>query len=692
MKVIGVDVGGTFTDIVYCDMSTGDVAIHKVSTTPDDPSRAIIEGVTEICAAAGAAPESIDYLLHGTTTATNAVLEHKGARTGMVTNQGFRDIVHIARHQRAEHYSIMQELPWQNRPLAPRRHRKVVRGRLIPPRGEELEPLSEDDVVAAARALKAEGVEAVAVCFLFSYLNPAHEDEAKRILIRELPGVFITTSSSVSPQFREFERFTTAALCAFVGPKMRTYIGKLDSSLREAGLNADLRIMASNGGVATPAMVEEKPVATLLSGLAAGVLGGAWVGALSGRRKLITFDIGGTSADIGLVVEGRYAETDPRSTFIAGFPLLLPMIDIHTIGAGGGSIAYLDQGGAFRVGPRSAGAVPGPAAYARGGRQPTVTDANLVLGRLDKDDFLGGAMKLDEEAANRVIEKLANELGLGKLEAAEGVLTVINSNMANAIRSRTVQKGVDPREFALVAFGGAGPLHGAEVAQALGIPEVIVPPYPGITSAMGLLTTDLKYDAIRTQFQVSGKVDLNRLNADLFEMERRLAAQFAADHLDPDGLTFVRDGDLRYVGQGYELKIPFPGGVLKNADLERVWELFHQAHQREYGHHFTGNQIEIVNVRVSGIGAMPKIQKIKPAEGGSLKAARTRAGQCMFRVAGELKSFETVFYRRPLLPVEEKFSGPAVVLQKDSTTIVPPGWSAINDRGGNLILSVNGGA
>jgi N-methylhydantoinase A len=691
MKVIGVDVGGTFTDIVYCDMSTGDVAIHKVSTTPDDPSRAIIEGVTEICAAAGAAPESIDYLLHGTTTATNAVLEHKGARTGMVTNQGFRDIVHIARHQRAEHYSIMQELPWQNRPLAPRRHRKVVRGRLIPPNGEELEPLSEEDVVAAARALKAEGVEAVAVCFLFSYLNPAHEDEAKRILIRELPGVFITTSSSVSPQFREFERFTTAALCAFVGPKMRTYISKLDSSLREAGLNADLRIMASNGGVATPAMVEEKPVATLLSGLAAGVLGGAWVGALSGRRKLITFDIGGTSADIGLVVEGRYAETDPRSTSIAGFPLLLPMIDIHTIGAGGGSIAYLDQGAAFRVGPRSAGAVPGPAAYGRGGRRPTVTDANLVLGRLDKDDFLGGAMKLDEEAADRVIEELANELGLGKLEAAEGVLTVINSNMANAIRSRTVQKGVDPREFALVAFGGAGPLHGAEVAQALGIPEVIVPPYPGITSAMGLLTTDLKYDAIRTQFQVSGKVDLNRLNADLFEMERRLAAQFAADHLDPDRLTFVRDGDLRYVGQGYELKIPFPGGVLKNADLERVWELFHQAHQREYGHHFTANSIEIVNVRVSGIGAMPKIQKIKPAEGGSLKAALARAGQCVFRVPGELKSFETVFYRRPLLPVEEKFSGPAVVLQKDSTTIVPPGWSAINDRAGNLILSINGG-
>ena len=370
MKMIGVDVGGTFTDIVYCDTASGEVAIHKVSTTPDDPSRAIIQGVTEICADNGVARNAIDFLLHGTTTATNAVLEHKGARTGMVTNQGFRDIVHIARHQRVEHYSIMQDLPWQNRPLVQRRYRKVVGGRLAPPRGDEIEPLDEAGLVEAARALKEDGVEAVAVCFLFSYLNPAHEDRAKAILARELPGVFITTSSSVSPQFREFERFTTASLSAFIGPKMRNYIGRIEGALREAGLTADLRIMASNGGVATPAMVAEKPVMTLLSGLAAGVLGGAWIGELSGRRKLITFDIGGTSADIGLVVEGRYAETDPRSTSIAGFPLLLPMIDIHTIGAGGGSIAFLDHGGAFRVGPRSAGALPGPAAYGRGGRLP----------------------------------------------------------------------------------------------------------------------------------------------------------------------------------------------------------------------------------------------------------------------------------------------------------------------------------
>jgi N-methylhydantoinase A len=690
MKTIGVDVGGTFTDIVFCDLSANQVAIHKVSTTPDDPSRGILQGIAEICRDNGIAPADIDYLLHGTTTATNAVLEHKGARAGMLTNEGFRDIIHIARHQRVEHYSIMQELPWQNRPLVKRRHRKVVKGRLGPPHGEELEPLDESGVVAAAGLLKAEGVEAVAVCFLFSYLNPAHEQRAKEILERELPGVFITTSSSVSPQFREFERFTTACLCAFIGPKMRSYVSRLEDALRDAGLRSELRVMASNGGVATPAMVSEKPVMTLLSGLAAGVLGGAWIGDLSGRRKLVTFDIGGTSADIGIVVEGRFAETDPRSTSIAGFPLLLPMIDIHTIGAGGGSIAYIDQGGAFRVGPRSAGAVPGPAAYGRGGKEPTVTDANVVLGRLDKNDFLGGSMKLDEDAAHRVIEELANSLGMSKLEAAEGVLTVINSNMANAIRSRTVQKGIDPREFALVAFGGAGPLHGVEVAAMLGFREVIVPPYPGITSAMGLLTTDLKYDTIRTQFQVSGNVDLDRLNADIAAMEDQLRRQFVADHLEAASMSFVRDGDLRYVGQGYELKIPFPVGVIGKRELEEIWKRFHEAHEREYGHAFPTNPIEIVNVRVIGVGQMPKITKLAAPEGATLEKARVRTGQCVFRIDGELRSFETSFYRRHLLPVGQVFTGPAIVLQKDSTTVVPPGCSAINDPAGNLILTIAG--
>jgi N-methylhydantoinase A len=690
MKTIGVDVGGTFTDIVYCDLGANQIATHKVSTTPDDPSRGILQGIAEICRDNGVAPGDIDYVLHGTTTATNAVLEHTGVRAGMLTNEGFRDIIHIARHQRVEHYSIMQELPWQDRPLVKRRHRKVVRGRLAPPRGEELEVLDEAGVLAAARALKAENVEAVAVCFLFSYLNPAHERRAKDILERELPGVFITTSSSIAPQFREFERFTTACLCAFIGPKMRSYIGRLETTLREAGLRSALRVMASNGGVATPAMVSEKPVITLLSGLAAGVLGGAWIGALSGRDKLVTFDIGGTSADIGIVVDGRFAETDARSTSIAGFPLLLPMIDIHTIGAGGGSIASVDQGGAFRVGPRSAGAVPGPAAYGRGGDEPTVTDANVVLGRLDRNDFLGGAMKLDEAAAYRVIARLAETLGMNKLEAAEGVLTVINANMANAIRSRTVQKGIDPREFALVAFGGAGPLHGVDVAAMLGFREVIVPPYPGITSAMGLLTTDLKYDTIRTQFQISGTVDLERLNADIVDMEAQLRRQFEADRLESAGMSFVRDGDLRYVGQGYELKIQFPPGAVGARALEEIWQRFHATHEREYGHAFPANPIEIVNVRVIGVGLMPKIAALTAPAGATLADARERTGECVFRVDGELRPFETSFYRRHLLPVGGMFEGPAIVLQKDSTTVIPPGCRAINDPAGNLILTIAG--
>jgi N-methylhydantoinase A len=462
----------------------------------------------------------------------------------------------------------------------------------------------------------------------------------------------------------------------------------LETALAQAGLHGDLRIMASNGGVATAKMVTERPALTLLSGLAAGVLGGAWVGELVGRRRLITFDIGGTSADIGIVVDGAFAETDSRSASIAGFPLLMPMLDIHTIGAGGGSIAYLDRGGAFKVGPQSAGAVPGPAAYGRGGDQPTVTDANLVLGRLDPDDFLGGSMSLDPEAAQRVVAGLARSLGLSIEETAEGVLTIINANMANAIRSRTVQKGIDPRGFALVAFGGAGPLHGAEVAAMLGIPEVIVPPYPGITSAMGLLTTDLKYDAIRTQFQVSTSVDLDRINRDLAEMESELADQFRADRIDDAAVSFERSGDLRYVGQGYELRVRLPGGEVKPADLQGVWRAFHDAHTAEYGHAFEASQIEIVNVRVTGLGRMPKLTGLSPPDGGTLEEAKVRTRTCVFRVDGELASFETPFYRRHLLSAGETFEGPAIILQKDSTTVVPPRARVRIDRTGSILISL----
>ena len=688
MKTIGADVGGTFTDLVLCDMASGEIAIHKVSTTPDDPSRGVMTGIRELCEAAGVAPADIDYVFHGTTTATNAVLENKGARAGMVTNEGFRDILHIGRHQRVENYSILQEIPWQSRPLVQRRHRKTVAGRLVPPTGAELVPLDEAGVRRAAEELRDEGVESVAICFLFSYLNPAHELRAKAIVQEVMPNAFVTTSSFISPQFREFERFTTAALAAFIGPKVDRYIAHLAAGLQAVGMRGELRIMASNGGVATAGMVTDKPTLTLLSGLAAGVLGGAWVGALAGRRRLITFDIGGTSADIGIVVDGRHAQTDARSTSIAGFPLQMPMIDVHTIGAGGGSIAHLDRGGAFRVGPQSAGAVPGPAAYGRGGTQPTVTDANLVLGRLDANDFLGGGMRLDAAAARAAVARLAEQLALPLHDAAEGILTIINANMANAIRSRTVQKGIDPRGFALVAFGGAGPLHGADVAAMLGIPEVIVPPYPGITSAMGLLTTDLKYDASRTLFQVSDAVDLARINGYCAEMEAGLAAQFEADRLAASQVTFQRWADMRYVGQGYELQVALPAGMIGTAQLPAIWDAFHAAHAAEYGHAFRDSPIEIVNLRVTGAGAMPKIAALKPPAGGSLAKALLRHSACVFRVAGALQEFDTPFYRRSLLPVGEAFAGPAIVLQKDSTTVVPPGATALVDPSGSILITL----
>lgn len=690
MKMIGVDVGGTFTDLIYCDVGSGHVAVHKVSTTPHDPSEGVMTGIRELCALSGAAAAEIGYVLHGTTTATNAVLEHKGARTGMITNDGFRDIIHIARHQRVEHYSIQQELPWQDRPLVRRRHRKTVVGRIVPPGGAELIPLDEAGVREAAEALKAEGVEAVAICFLFSYLDPRHERRAKEIVSAVMPDAFVTTSSEVSPQFREFERFTTAAISAFIGPKVRSYIDRLDAALKAAGVEGELRVMASNGGVATAGMVAEKPALTLLSGLAAGVLGGGWVGRQLGRDRLITFDVGGTSADIGIIINGVFAETDARSTTIAGFPLLMPMLDVHTIGAGGGSIAYVDRGGAFRVGPQSAGAAPGPAAYGRGGVEPTVTDANLVLGRLDPDDFLGGGMKLDLNAARRAVQGLADRLGLGLNETAEGILTILNANMANAIRSRTVQKGIDPRGFALVAMGGAGPLHGAEVAAMIGVPEVIVPPFPGITSAMGLLTTDLKYDLTRTQFQTTGAIDLERLNRDLGAMEAELRERLKVDLVAPEDMRFERIGDLRYVGQGYELKIRIPDGRLTSERMEEVWSAFHAAHAAEYGHSFETSPVELVNVRVSGIGRMPGLGAAGKPAGGSLDMAEVRVLDCVFRTGKDLETFKTPVYRRSDLPVDTPIHGPAVFLQKDSTTIVPPGWVARVDATGSILIRIGG--
>ncbi|TVQ57358.1 MAG: hydantoinase/oxoprolinase family protein [Rhodobacteraceae bacterium] len=688
MYYVGVDVGGTFTDLVLFDAETGAVNIHKVPTTPDNPARGVLAGIDALCARFGAAREAVRGVRHGTTTATNAILEHDGATVGMITNEGYRDIVHIGRHQRPQHFSIRQEIPWQDRALARRRHRKTVPHRIAPPTGEVLTPLDEAAVRRAATELAEAGVEAVAVCFLFSYLAPEHEARAAEIVREALPGAFVTTSASVSPQFREFERFTTTLINGFVGPKVRRYVTDLEERLQGAGHAADLHIMASNGGVATAAMVSEKPILTLLSGPAAGVLGGAWSGALSGRKSLITFDVGGTSADIGIVADGRFGEASPRDTWIAGFPVMAPMIDIHTIGAGGGSIAHRDAGGAFRVGPRSAGARPGPACYGHGGTEPTVTDANLVLGRLDPENFLGGEMALDAAAAERAVARLAQDLGMDLLEAAEGVVTIVNANMANAIRSRTVQRGLDPRDFALMAFGGGGPMHAADVAAMLGVPEVIVPAHPGITSAIGLLTTDLRYDTIRTAFQVEGAVDHAFVDRSLQEMTAGLSELYAKDGVDAGAVRFERAADIRYVGQGYELRVDLPEGRFDAAAEAALFAAFEERHRREYGHVFRDSPKEIVNLRLVGVGAVERIAAPALLSGGSRAEALVRTGDCAFRVDREMRAFPTAFYRRDRLPIGERIEGPAVILQQDSTTLVRPGDSFVADGAGNLLIRV----
>ena len=666
--VVGIDVGGTFTDIAV--LQDGVLAVHKLPSTPQNPSVGIAQGVAEAGVGAGAA----DFV-HGSTVATNALLEGKGSRTALVTTLGFEDVLEIGRQSRAELYNLEQDrapalAPWELRFGLPER---------VDYTGAILEDLQPDAVDALMALIADSGADAVAVSFLFSFLNPAHENMVYAALQRLRPAPFISLSSRVLPEFREYERASTVVVNAYVGPVMSRYLGELEQSL-----GAGLRVMQSSGGSITARLAAEQPVRTILSGPAGGVVGAFHVAAQAGYPDIITLDMGGTSTDVSLC-PGRIKETG--SSNVGGHPISVPMIEIHTVGAGGGSIARVDAGGALTVGPQSAGANPGPACYGVGD-QLTVSDANLLLGRLRPDHFLGGRLTLDLPRAQGLMEALAAQLGLGVPAAALGINRVVNANMERAIRAISLERGYDPRDFTLVPFGGAGPVHGCELAQELGIPRVLIPARPGILSALGVAIADLVKDYSRTVMLRGDAMDRARLDEEFHGMEGLARAELEREGLPADRMTPRRFLDVRYVGQSFELTIDYPESRASRAPgglARAIADAFYRAHLQRFGYADRAEPVEIVNLRLKLDLAVDKPDlPPQPPQDADPSAAQIDTVAVVFR-PGETA---TPLYRRELLASGNRLAGPALVVQLDTTTVIPPGWQGAVDPYGNLILEL----
>ena len=653
----GVDIGGTFTDLVLSD--GGPLKIHKLLSSPDRPERSMLDGLAAMTPGGLAA---LRQVAHGSTVATNAILERKGARAALLTTAGFRDLLFIGRQDRPLLYDIHPRIP---PPLIPRERCYEIRERLDF-QGEILTPLDEDALDRTLDRVEADQVDAIAVCLLFSYINPAHEQRVKaRILGRGIlsEGWQVALSSEVLPEFREYERASTIALEAYVRPVVSRYVGELEAAL---GSETSLRIMKSDGGVMRASRARQGAIHTALSGPAAGVMGAFHLAKMAGFDKIITLDMGGTSTDVALIA--GLPEPRPESA-IDGLPTRVRMLDIETIGAGGGSLARIDAGGALRVGPESSGAKPGPVVYGLGGEQVTLSDANAMLGRLDAAHFLGGAMTLDLAAGERALAALARRMGSNALEAAQGVVDIANVNIDRAIRRVSIARGYDPRDFTLVAFGGAGPLQACEAAARLDIPRVLVPAAPGVLCALGLLIADVAVEYSRSIMRPASDEVLLQLRA----LERELLA-LAQSELRREGIAqsdmrFTATLDMRYEGQAYELNIPFD---------ERATEAFHEAHERAYGHAIRWRAVEIVNLRLAGIGA---IEKPEFEEADAIPHDAATIGEKASPKGGAIQ-----LYDRDSLRPGAAFSGEALVFQMDSTTYVPAGWSARVDGYLNLLL------
>ena len=688
---LGIDVGGTFTDGILINEETGETRIAKVPSTPSDPSVGFLEAVERILREAGLGAADVGYLVHGTTVATNAIIEGKLAPTGFITTEGFRDMLEIQRQIRPSLYDLLFEKP---RPLAPRYLCFGIPERLDAT-GTVITPLDEHAVAAAAEQLKQEGVEALAVCYLHAYLNSAHERRTREIVHDVFPDAVVSLSSEVAPEFREYFRASTTLINAGVRPIVERYLSNIETRLRNSGLQGQLLVMQSSGGVLTFEAARTKPVFMVESGPAAGVIVSAYLGEVLGFDNILSFDMGGTTAKTGLIEHGTPGITKEYEVGTAaraehgakgaGYPIRTPVIDLVEIGAGGGSIAWVDSGGVLRVGPQSAGADPAPACYRRGGTEPTITDANLVLHRLDPDHFLGGEMRLDEEAAWRAIkEKCADPLGLDVVEVALGIVEIANNAMVSALRRISVQRGYDPRDFVLVAFGGAGPVHANRLAAELDIPTVLVPRSPGTTSAMGLLVTDIKHDYSTTLIQRVDRLDAELVNRLYREMAARGEEALLAEGMGHASIAFEQQVDMRYVGQSYELPIPCGDGGVEDA-LEGMLQNFHSEHERAYGFAAPGEPVEFVTLRLTAVGniAKPKLREL-PERSGDVRAARRTVRRVYFAEAGEFVDCPS--YDRYRLPAGGVIGGPAIIEEMDSTTVIHPGFQGEVDRFGNLLI------
>lgn len=660
--IIGVDVGGTFTDVYAIDEEGGRVALHKRPSTPDNPARAIADGCLELCRREGIEAGAIARLCHGTTVATNALIERRGGKLALVVTKGFRDLLDIGRQVRPKLYDFQEDFP---PPLVPRERRFELDERVLSDGTVLVEP-GEDAIQEVVRSVLASGAEACAICFLFSFMNPAHERRLADALRRAAPALDVSISSEVQPEFREYERLLTTTLNAYLQPVMSTYLATIEKEFAVESPAALIGVNQSSGGLMSLARARAVPIRTALSGPAAGVMGAIHIARSADRPNVITLDMGGTSADVALIRDHAVGVTFERT--IEGYPVRLPSIDINAVGAGGGSIAWFDRDGLLKVGPESAGAAPGPACYGRGGMRPTVSDANLVLNRLSSGGLLGGSMSLDVQAARAVIEPVAQRLGFSIPRAAQGIISIVVSNMVRAIRGISVERGIDPRQFALLAFGGAGPLHATEVARSLGMTEILVPPAPGILCAQGLIVSDLKETFVQTKRIRLGPGTRDEINAQFAVLSEQAAAWFADEGIAPADRRVEAGLDMRYVGQNFELSIPVRAGETRIEDVDPVRRDFLQAHELNYGYSSATDPIEIVNLRLTAFGRFGHATTAEPGGAGEPRRAAPE-GRRPVHFGTEEPVQSAVYQRADLLP-GHVIDGPAVIEQLDATTLV----------------------